>query len=755
MRISPLSLCLLLVCIQYSLSLDMGSASMREIYAEQDPKEIRNAIKDLKSRSEIKNHYFLLKNFGLPKPLDDFRRITETPITRDDKGILVNDLGYYASGYDSVLKLCRWSIVYINLGQLPLASEPREEQLFIDEEEGVRAWYKTKGQLKFKHRVKNGMDLPFNRGHMATPTDVAGIFQDRQYAALLKRGTYFMQNITPQPVRHNAGAWLVFEEVIRSFSEKADIWVVSGPVITKEDPKNGDAFIPSSYFKVIVARSPVDKSIYIGAIEVPADFEFKNDASRWEDLRRHVDCFPFIEGRSRPKYKELKLDINPFPNLKRELSMPYVNGVKDIWDHDFGWGERIEEKWDDVKERKGYAALPKLQEPKPSRPSRAQTAPIRSGSFGEVVSTRRPSHPSQASGPSGQRPAQEGNGQSQKRIESSGSSTHSGDLVTTPISYDADYPPLGGTSNQHSTLKGKTKSPEKTASRESSIYSDDHFDKSFDTINHMIDLMAKEYNPKPQTIYYDEDLLKPFGKSLGQKDGTPLPEKFLMDRPYHSVNQLNDDWGKYIRQNPRIAYPGKIFTLNGEQLKTSSPQNSRRKSQNSPSRPPSYSKTDKPPRHPSPTSNDVRGNVPGPSNKRTGAASGPNRLSSHSKAARPPIYPSPISNGVRGNVPSSSNKRTGAASKANRRTSSGSSGSSFDSLGPPTPSDLRQNSPPLLHTKDIQRGPPGIALPQVDAEEQKTAVQPTNQAPNSNGRRKNRFKPSRSSTAPVNFNQGF
>lgn len=342
------------------------------------------------------------------------------------------------SGYDGLLKLCRWSMVYIHRNQQSGLYPERRRQYFL-QEEGTRPWKFTREMIMMDYNLPAASDAPFDRGHMASPADLLGLASNDKIDALIQRSTYFMHNITPQPKKHNFGPWLVFEEVLRSFSDRADLWIISGPIITGDDPNNGGAFIPSSYFKAIVAVR--DNTLYVGAVEIPGDFDFDDPHTNWQDLRRHVKGFPFPEDKKSPSYPTLDLGFNLLPKLDKKKAY-YLAGIKDIWDFNFSWDYELQDRWKKVKNRHpDFESVPKI---KFKRPTRASTSPAVTGQFHKLPGTTPRYDPSLEPDTPDRPITWKRKGRIQGSTVSSRPSTSSQHDVVKILYDDSHFPTLGG-----------------------------------------------------------------------------------------------------------------------------------------------------------------------------------------------------------------------------------------------------------------------------------------------------------------------
>lgn len=328
-------------------------------------------------QDEVKKHSQELTLFGFPKAVPDATREIDKRYSKD---IRLHNLNYYASGYDKRLKMCRWSLTLMHKGQFSGNYPPAKDQDFL-ENPGVPSWTETKKDLDFVTLKAPTGNRLYNRGHMAASTDVIGLTQDIRIEALLQRGTYFMENIAPQLITHNHGVWLTFEETIRKVANEMEkLWVLSGPVVSEKASRLGLAFVPSSFFKILIG---FDAGVYyVGAIKIPSSADVKSTKLNWEPWKCRMDLFSRAKLNLDTKHDKLVLPFDPFPKFETRTAR---KPIEDIWQR-FDWDDKLQKKWKSLKSR-----IEKYETPVFRRPTRVATSPADYAEYSENKPPRAPS----------------------------------------------------------------------------------------------------------------------------------------------------------------------------------------------------------------------------------------------------------------------------------------------------------------------------------------------------------------------------
>ncbi|RKP14131.1 hypothetical protein BJ684DRAFT_15524 [Piptocephalis cylindrospora] len=396
MKILYIAGALLLGCAYSSMAMDHGFQDLAHL---KNADIISAMFEDPKFKKKLRFRAEKLHHFGLPKPFPDFRKVTgEFRDVQKDDGISILDLGYYAAGYDTLLNMCRWSMVVMTQNQFSSYFPERATHPFLDSA-GRKTWDSTLRLLDVTVRRTESGKRTFDRGHMTTPSDVINILSDPEDQDLLQRGTYFTENNIQQPSSHNFGPWMVLEEAIRAMSKNFEaLWVISGPLIGENVPKDHMPFLPCSFYKVLLGKN--GNSLYVGAVEIPCGFKFQDKAWNWINLRRRVhsggqvDGLPHFTTLIKGNYPSIKLPVLPFPGLAKKVNDDKLVS-EDIWESVFpgegnSWDKQITRSW--VRNKNKQESFRRARE---NGLARANSSPVRPSQYTQIVSENaRPQAPS-------------------------------------------------------------------------------------------------------------------------------------------------------------------------------------------------------------------------------------------------------------------------------------------------------------------------------------------------------------------------
>ncbi|KAI9226138.1 MAG: hypothetical protein DHS80DRAFT_25517 [Piptocephalis tieghemiana] len=334
----------------YCCSCKAGTQEDPQIQAIKEQNNIKHAenihSKILKKsfQDELAERSKLLRKFGLPFTLDEKGKpLMEAWRNTGKDRILTQDLGYYATGYDKHASMCRWSMVVFTKDQLTGVNYGREKRHFLQLKRHKK-WDDIVLQLVSANPrlLDEENKAMIDRGHMASVADVAGILKDENQE-LLYEGTYFFDNIAPQPSKFNDGIWRVFEEVIRDMSKEMDnLWVISGPAFSDLESKFKVPFMPKNFFKVLLGIK--GGKVYVGALNIPSAVTLeRTSVEHWMSAQYQANELPKPVRESTKPLRSFSLGFQPFPNLIKQIGKGVL--IEDIWEH-FPWDKAIKERWD-------------------------------------------------------------------------------------------------------------------------------------------------------------------------------------------------------------------------------------------------------------------------------------------------------------------------------------------------------------------------------------------------------------------------
>jgi len=149
------------------------------------------------------------------------------------------------------------------------------------------------GDYKAAHKT-----IKTDRGHQAPLASFAGTPYWKQ--------TNYLSNITPQKSALNQGAWVRLESKVRKLAKKyGEVWVMTGPLYTKEMPKLPGAdephTVPSGYWKIVIVKTSSKETPY-----QHASFIFPQTAGRKDNICEYKRKITDIESKSKLRFIKLK-----------------------------------------------------------------------------------------------------------------------------------------------------------------------------------------------------------------------------------------------------------------------------------------------------------------------------------------------------------------------------------------------------------------------------------------------------------------
>ncbi len=152
------------------------------------------------------------------------------------------------------------------------------------------------GDYKAAHKM-----IKTDRGHQAPLASFAGTPYWKQ--------TNYLSNITPQKSALNQGSWVKLENKVRKLAKQyGEVWVMTGPLYTKEMPKLPGAdephTVPSGYWKIVIVKTSSKESPYQHAA-----FIFPQTAGRKDNICQFKSKITDIESKSKLSF--IKLNSEP------------------------------------------------------------------------------------------------------------------------------------------------------------------------------------------------------------------------------------------------------------------------------------------------------------------------------------------------------------------------------------------------------------------------------------------------------------
>ncbi len=142
-----------------------------------------------------------------------------------------------------------------------------------------------------------------DRGHQAPLASFAG--------TNYWKDTNYLSNITPQKSALNQGSWVKLEHTVRKLARQyGAVWVMTGPLYTKEMPKLPGAdephVVPSGYWKIVIVKTGKKETPYQHAA-----FVFPQSAARKDSVCQYKTNILEIETKSKLNF----IKLNSVPTL--------------------------------------------------------------------------------------------------------------------------------------------------------------------------------------------------------------------------------------------------------------------------------------------------------------------------------------------------------------------------------------------------------------------------------------------------------